>query len=522
MSVRRGKQTNFGAHHGNRSWPAVVVGAAAVVLVTLSPGCSSLGPVELPDETAMAPADTALWAALGAERSEDWFVVLNTGNEALEWRLRLIDSAVQSLDLQTFLWMEDTTGLTILRHLVEAADRGVRVRLLLDDTCTTGENDMIWDIDQHPNIEYRIYNPFGRRYDSYALRQLMSLGEFSRLDHRMHNKVMVADNRAAIVGGRNLADEYFGNHETANFRDMEVLTGGALVQAISSRFDDYWNSNWSIPVDRILDVPPSEMNPAAYRTWLEKQVERGLVEPHQTRHERWIAAARAGLQGTAVILADDPAQADPASVDELPNQLAHDLLAATDRAKEELILVSAYLIPTPELEAAIERAEARGVQVRILTNSLRSNNHTAAHSAYRHHLHRLLDHGADLHEVRARAKDRDVYMVDPVDDKELGLHAKVLLIDDDHTFIGSANLDPRSLHLNTEIGLLIQSAEMNRRVREHLALDFDPRNAWRLERTEQGVTWIADDETLATQPAHSRFHRLEDWFLGLLPIEPEM
>lgn len=506
------------------AWSLWIINRSFLVgLLIIVSGCVSLKPVDLPDEKALEPATSELWTALSAERSGNWFKLLNTGDEAIEWRLRTIDSATRSLDLQTFLWKEDPTGLKILRHILEAADRGVRVRLLLDDTFTVGQNDTIFDIDQHPNIEYRIYNPFGRRYDSLFLRQLMSLGEFSRLNHRMHNKVMIADNHVAIIGGRNLADEYFGNHSAANFRDIEVLFSGQIIKAVSHRFDDYWNSNWSIPVDQILDRPSPEKSKAALMEWLEKTVALGLQENSKTRRDMWLFAARSAASGQAILLSDEPAQEKPESESELPNQLAQALVSWMNRANQELILVSAYLIPTPELELAIERAENRGVRVRILTNSLRSNNHTSAHSAYRHHVHRLMGHGADLHEVRAQAKDRSTYILSPVDEKTLGLHAKLILIDQEYSFIGSANLDPRSLHLNTEIGLLIQSTELNQRLREKLEVDFHKRNAWHLQVADDGgIIWVADDIVLDSQPADSAFQRLEDWFLSILPIEGEM
>jgi putative cardiolipin synthase len=207
----------------------------------------------------------------------------------------------------------------------------------------------------------------------------------------------------------------------------------------------------------------------------------------------------------------------------MPTQLSQVLIDNMEGANEELILVSAYLIPTPELEQAIENAEDRGVRVRILTNSLRSNNHVAAHSAYRHHVRRLLDHGAEVHEVRVYAKDRALYMEDPVGDKHLGLHSKLLLIDNHLSYIGSANLDPRSLNLNTEMGLLIKSSEFNKLVREVVALDFHQRNAWHLQAHEDGsLRWVADDTVLDKQPAESTLQRLEDWFLSILPIEDEM
>jgi cardiolipin synthase C len=203
-------------------------------MLILLPGCRSLQPIELPDESALAPVNHPVWTAMKATHQGNGFYLLNEGVEALEWRIRMIDSATGSLDLQTFLWKEDQTGVRLFNRILAAADRGVRVRLLVDDTFTIGENDLIFELDQHPNISFRIYNPFKRRYDSAAMRELLNLGEFSRLNHRMHNKVMLADNQIALIGGRNLADEYFGQHTQANFRDMELMlrSGDAGTQQL--------------------------------------------------------------------------------------------------------------------------------------------------------------------------------------------------------------------------------------------------------------------------------------------------
>lgn len=493
-----------------------------VLLLPLLSACSGLRPVELPAEYSRAPADTQLWTELKSVRSDDWLHLLNTGKEALDWRLRMIDSAAESLDLQTFLWKDDDSGRKILRHVYEAAERGVRIRILLDDTFTNTHDGVMLDVDQHPNIELRVYNPFARRSSSIVVRQLLNIGEFSRVDHRMHNKVMVADNRAAIVGGRNLADEYFGQHKQANFRDLEVLTAGPTVQKLSLQFDEYWNSHWAFPPEKVVAVTPT-MKPQELEAYILANVARGLDEGSATRQQIWQQTAQEAIAGEVLVLADEPATENPAAETELPVQLAQQLIGHIEGANEELILVSAYLIPTPELEQAIERAEGRGVQVRILTNSLRSNNHLAAHAAYRHHVHRLIGHGAELHEVRALAKDRALYMNEPVGEKHLGLHSKVLLIDRNLSYVGSANLDPRSLRLNTEMGLLVHSTEFNRRLREVIELDFQRRNAWHLQTRGDGqVLWVADDAVLHSQPAESNLQRLEDWFLSILPVEDEM
>ena len=448
---------------------------------------------------------------------------LNTENKAMEWRLRAIDSATSSIDLQTFLWDDDPLGLAVVRHLFDAADRGVQIRILLDDSFTVTHEEAIRDIDLHKNIELSIYNPFKRSSDDIARRLLLNLGDFPRLDHRMHNKALIIDNRISIIGGRNLANEYFGDHELSNFRDLELITGGPHVQETSNLFNLFWNNPWTFPESKIISDTDAFMTPTEFTAWLNKSAPRTFQETPATRRLAWETLIQRALPSKITLFADIPALDNPSLHDELPTQLAAELIKVIEMAQEELILVSAYLIPTEEFETAVERAEKRGVSVRILTNSMRSNNHLAAHSAYRKHIHRLIVHGADVHEVRAFAKDRHIYMQTPVDEKHLGLHAKFLIVDDTITFVGSANLDARSLRLNTEMGLLIESAELNREIREFIKVDFDKRNAWHLQPQPDGsIRWVSDDESLSRQPADSHLQRLGNWFIGMLPIEGEM
>jgi putative cardiolipin synthase len=199
--------------------------SALACMAMLATACSSLQPVELPAEYTPAPAEAVVWETLAEERPGDWYALLNDGPGALDWRLRAIDSATESIDLQTFLWTFDTVGALVLDHLVAAAERGVTVKLLIDDTFLLGEDEVLLELADHPNIEYRIFNPYKRRADGFATRQALNLAEFHRLDHRMHNKAMIVDNRVAIVGGRNLADEYFGVHASANFLPSSMRTG---------------------------------------------------------------------------------------------------------------------------------------------------------------------------------------------------------------------------------------------------------------------------------------------------------
>lgn len=498
----------------------ILPGGLALLLLACS------GPLYVFDgtpEPALPPAEAPVWDDLVALRSDDWFRLLDSGEDALEWRLRAIDSATSAIDLQSFLWDRDPVGDTILARLIAAADRGVRVRILLDDSFLFGQDARIHTIDAHPQIEYRVFNPFGRRGDSAAVRQLLNLGAFSRLDHRMHNKVMIADNRVAIVGGRNLADQYFGYDTGMNFRDMEVLGGGRHVRELSRGFDRYWNNHWSVPVAEIQSRKDGGSNLRALRGDIRAHDRHHAGESAEDMRQAWREACRSGTSGRPRLLLDRPPSGNPADRGEAPVQTAQDLTRLLDGAEREVILVSAYFIPTPELEQAIERAEERGVSVRILTNSLRSNNHTTAHSAYRHHLKRLVSHGADLHELRAEGRDRGRHMTGPAGRRTLGLHAKTMVIDDDQVFIGSANLDPRSLRINTEMGLVIESADLNRQLRDTLGIDLSRRNAWHVRLDGRNrLVWAGDDRTLTSQPAASSMQRIEDWLFTLLPIEGEM
>ena len=493
-----------------------IVGIAVV-------GCASLQPVDLPKEFTPAPARSHLWQAVDADVSRNWHVLLNEGPEALDWRLRAIDSASDSIELQTFLWFFDIAGALVLDHLATAADRGVQVRILVDDSFLVSEDEMLLALARHPNIEYRVYNPFQRRADDLVTRQLLNLAEFERLDHRMHNKAMVVDNHVAIVGGRNLADEYFGLHRQANFRDLELLLGGPIVREISAAFDEYWNDPWSVPIDMISPAHASLDQLSLARHSGEDHAPVHDEEMEEAMIRKWRQLIAEADTGDTVLYVDDPPRDDPAAPDEAPVQVARELVELFDTAQEEIVIVSAYLIPTPSLEGAVARALGRGVRVRILTNSLGSNNHLAAHSAYRNHIDTLMGHGAELYEVRTDANDRPLYMLSPVGRKLLALHAKALIIDDDKVFIGSANLDPRSLRINTEMGLLVLSDSFNREVRSAVEVDFSGANAWRLELQEDGlVHWVADGQRLTTQPGASYMQQLEDWLFSLMPIEQEL
>ena len=500
-----------------RKWLAILVSAL------LATGCASLQPVDTPEEHTPAPAHTAFWNAIDSAESGDWHYLLNDGPTALDWRLKAIDSATDSIELQTFLWSLDTVGRLVIDHLLDAADRGVSVRILVDDSFLVAQEEFLAAFGEHANIEYRVFNPYKRRHGQQLTRELLNLGEFHRLDHRMHNKAMVVDNQLAIVGGRNLADEYFGLHSDANFRDLEMIVGGAIVEDISATFDDYWNDQWSFPIETISHTRPSSTALAEARLDSRAVSQLHVEKGREELLGEWLAVVAAADPGQTTLYADKPPGENPGDSESAPVQVGNELIALFDSADTEIVIVSAYLIPTPDLEGAVARALGRGVDVRMLTNSLRSNNHVTAHSAYRKHIHTLLEQGASLHEVRADAQDRTKYMLSPVERKLLALHAKALIIDNDEVFIGSTNLDPRSLRINTEMGLLVTSRSFNQAVRDAVDDDFSSTNAWHLQLEDDGnIVWVSGNLVLDIPPANSFMQRIEDWFFALLPIEDEM
>ena len=449
----------------------------------------------------------------------DWQLPLNDGPSALEWRLRAIDTASDSIELQSFIWKGDDVGILIRDRLYTAAERGVKVRVLIDDSFLAGQDQWVMDIDHHENIDYRIYNPYKRRASSSFSRTVLNLSEFHRLDHRMHNKVMVVDGQVAIVGGRNLADEYFGLDPTANFRDMELLVGGPIVEQLTDSFDQYWNDHWSFPADALAHV--------SLRRSTANEISRipNLygVESLAERRNAWQEAVGNAFRGRTRLFVDNPPQKNPDALSDRPVQVATALYDILAKAKQEIVIVSAYLVPTPALTEALREAAARGVRIKMLTNSINSNNHISAHAAYEKHVMELLTLGANVHELRINAEIRPRYIFPPVEDKNLGLHAKYLIIDGEYVFVGSSNLDPRSLRINTEIGLLVRSRRLARTMLDLTEPDFKRTNSWELSLEQDGsIVWIGHDQIRKNEPAVTGFQRLEEWFFAHLPIEGEM
>ena len=484
--------------------------------------CGQLEPLNLPSESAVPAEEAGPLSVVETVARQNWQIPLNTGRDALEWRLRAIDSAVGSLDLQTFLWLDDTVGNLFKERILKAADRGVKVRILIDDSFLAGQDQSSLRLGAHPNISYRVYNPYGRRSNSTVSRTVLNLGEFSRLDHRMHNKLMVADGHIAIIGGRNLADEYFGMDPQSNFRDMELLVGGPIISDLEASFDSYWNDRWAFPIEKLARLQTQNVSINEFAAKAKTASTEFPSETAAQQQSAWRNVAKESYRGRARLHVDAPPKDRPEAIADRPAQVANELERLIGDARSEVIAVSAYLIPTPTLTDVLRDAEARGVDVKLLTNSINSNNHLSAYAVYRNHIAELLNLGAEVHEVRADAKDRYRYIFAPVVEKKLGLHAKYLVVDRRKVFIGSANLDPRSLRINTEIGLLVDSPSLAKELIALTEVDFAPENAWRLENVDGSLVWSSADTRRQTSPAESGFQRLEAWFFAHLPIEAEM
>jgi putative cardiolipin synthase len=490
------------------------------ITAILLTACVSLQPERDRDnEVALSPAPLENWPGLQSQAATDTFVPMNNGQSALAWRLRSLQAATRSIDLQTFIWEDDAVGLAIVREVVAAADRGVKVRVLLDDSFLAHADPALRSLSDHPQISYRIYNPVAQRAGGAAMRELENLADFSRINHRMHNKLLVVDGRVAIIGGRNQANEYFGYRKHQNFRDFEVILRGPFVSRLSSVFDLYWNDPWTIPIEDLV-ATNYELTDVELKAWMTGG-ENEIKQQTTALPEDWASLFAGGYPGPVELIVDTPPDQSPAV--DFPIQLAQAYAERIDATERDLLLISAYFIPTAELTSAIERAVARGVRVRVLTNSLGSNNHVTAHAAYTLHRKSLLMAGAELYELRADASARALYIFDNVEESVLGLHAKIALFDDCCLMVGSSNLDPRSLRLNTEIGALVDSPGLNEHMRELFDVDLLPTNAWQVTLSDAGRTvWTGDHGDLHETPPASFFMRAESWFFGLLPIEGQM
>ena len=597
------------ARHGG----VALVTVLAMALVT---GCAGLPQdVARPESTALAsPAGTPLGQlvethrqAAGA-RAPSGFLLLGGPQAAYSSRLALVEAAQKTLDLQYYAIHADASTERLLKSVVSAAGRGVRVRVLLDDFHSAGRDAQVMRLAFVPNIEMRMFNPLTGARNSTLGRMFGALTDFSRAQQRMHNKLFIADNAMGVTGGRNLGDAYFGTADAGNFVDLDVLAAGPIVQDLSRSFDHYWNNQRAYPVQSLVTREELDTLRSQYEAADASERERRVALPSSQPLASGPALAQ-GVHGTAeaprsriwdyqpmdlgaasfvwapaVVLVDQPAKIpaegpsapppaaatasatasnarqaariapgarDPAatgSAAAVPSTDLHDagdgdtvvdgLLHLMGQARRELLIVSPYFVPGPDMKQAFAQARERGVRVRVLTNSLASNDAPIAHAGYARHRPDLLAMGVEIYEMRSELTGLGTALGLPggssgssnnpptgsVGGSRAMLHSKVLVMDGRLVAIGSMNLDMRSQKQNTEIALLIRSTDLARRITTRLEPALGEL-AWRVELQQPGnrLLWHAPQGSglpdSTTEPDASAALRLLLQLIG--PLAPD-
>jgi putative cardiolipin synthase len=504
-----------------RGRPRVV---AVVVSMLVFGACASL-PDDYPPpprSVALEPDPSTRLGRIEARFAEthggdvSGFASLDANGEGLRWRLALVDSADQSLDLQYYLWYGDPSGLLLLHRVLHAADRGVRVRILLDDILFLKGKATLADLENHPNIEIRIYNPWASKGVGRAFE---FLGQMKRLNHRMHNKLLIADGQMAILGGRNVGDHYFGLGHNFNFHDLDMIVLGDAASASSEIFDHFWNSDRVLPASAFEDDPSwariEEVRPDLVdRLRQSEELEHFPVEPRDWTAELAGLADRMS-PGTFTVEFD---RLLPDS--DVPTQDGVLALAEiVQRAQREVLIANAYIIPGERMLDILHDATDRGVRVRMLTNSLASQDVPAVTKAYGRHRRALLEAGVELYEFRSDPEIQPgIVDTAPVEAKFAGYHVKTLVVDRETVYVGSLNLDPRSIRLNTEMGMIVTSPELANEVAALIERDMLPTNSWRVGLDADGdLVWASSAGTVTKQPARNSWQRFEAWIMGIVP-----
>jgi phosphatidylserine/phosphatidylglycerophosphate/cardiolipin synthase-like enzyme len=571
---------------------AFVGRSIALLMLVLQGACAELPKhVERPVSTAIAsPSGTALEALVQQRRKADrarfesGFLLLGGPPAAYGSRLALIQGAQKTLDLQYYAIHADASTARLLRGIRSAAERGVRVRILLDDFHSTGKDALVLGLAFVPNIEMRLFNPLAGKRDSSLARMVNSIGDVSRIQQRMHNKLFLADNVLGVTGGRNLGDAYFGNALNGNFIDLDILAAGPIVRDLSRSFDSYWNNERAYPVQSLIkreelqairaraerelteESPPAENTapaPAApptadgekkpgaaptpaqlARAWDEKPLDLGTArfvwapavmladQPEKIPAERGadrapglVVSQPGDAAGSSRRAASLEASSDVAAGSET---VVEGLLQLIGQARSDLLIISPYFVPGPDMKQAFAAAKQRGVRIRVLTNSLASNDAPVAHVGYARHREDLLRIGVELYELRSeQATVGNAFGSSgsggPGASRAM-LHSKVLVMDGQLLVVGSMNLDLRSQLQNTEIALLVRSGELSRAASAQIERGMRE-GSWRVEldKDKRSVVWHAPEgsglKDTSTEPDASLTLRLLLRLFG--PLAPD-
>ncbi len=482
---------------------------ALAAVIALVQACSTLpAPLERPRETAIpASQENALGRAASislpdgarAPGSDSAFRPLPLSAFAMDARLALANRAQQTLDIQYYLVQNDTTGHAFLRAARDAAVRGVRVRLLVDDLYTADLTPALVSLAAYPNVQIRLFNPFSAGRSGMLSRWTLGLNEFSRINHRMHNKMFIADGAFAIAGGRNIADEYFFSNKGGNFVDFDLLLIGAAVPAMQSVFDAYWNSPRIYPLALFerSDKPAVELQ-ADFERLTADGAGAFPAPPPETADILGFFPLSSDLdkpplkmlRGSVEVFADDPEKVTGrAEAGNDSSTVTARVGRAIAEVENDLVIGSPYFIPGQLGMLGMARVRARGVNVRVITNSLASNDEPFASAAYARYRVPMLKLGAELFEIETTQLKKDKFIHNALHGTLARSHTKMIVMDKKTTFVGSMNLDFRSSRLNTEFGMLVHSPEL-----AHMALALADRIAagsYRLRLTpDDTLEWV--------------------------------
>jgi putative cardiolipin synthase len=532
--------SRFVATHAFRGWLVALAAAFLTACATMPPGADypkiRSTAIAHPEETKVGRTVDAL---AKAHPGLSGFRLFASGSDAFTLRIQMANRAERTLDVQYFIFNDDDTGQLLMSAMLRAAARGVRVRVLMDDSQARGQDDRVAVLAANPNVEVRLYNPFYYRGSIALIRYAEFALTASRLDYRMHNKLFIVDNAIAVAGGRNVGDEYFDEGDALQFGDYDVFAMGPIVRDLSKSFDAYWNSALSIPVGALLGGEPT----ASQLAKLKQQLTEHKHDMHASDEERAIRTGKplARLLGDdsgmvwakAEVLADSPDKAKVENDDEPGALFRRRLLEAARDVRSELLIVSPYFVPGAKGEALLEKLRARGVRVRVLTNSLLSTDVPAVHAGYRRYRVPLLEAGVELYEVKplpGKPHPGGGLLKSP-SSGQFSLHAKAYVFDRKRIFIGSANFDRRSLHLNTEIGLMIDSAELAQQVVTRFETIANPANSFVLAlQDEPGgshrLVWksVKDGKPIVyeREPGDDSKRELLVDLYSLLPLEDQL
>ena len=467
--------------------------------------------------------DRELAPLLAAHPGKTGALLVNDGVDAFAARALSAQKAGRSLDLQYYIWHDDLTGRLLGREAWRAAERGVRVRMLLDDMNAEGMDSKLLLLDSHPNIELRLYNPFRNRTGPARIVELIQ--RVFSVNHRMHNKAWIADNRVAVVGGRNIGVEYFGAGDDVNFRDLDVVLFGPAVAETSAMFDRYWNSAAAVPLSGLSRAPQgafddiagaieTEAKSAEAQRYLQRVASSPRVQDYAGKRLEPFWSERIHL------VADPPLKWETDSSDQwLVHRIERDLSAA----KRKVLLISPYFVPGDEVTAGMTALAGQGVTVGVVTNSLAANDVAAVYGGYRPYRDKLLRGDVHVYELRARGHpDSSLF-----GSSGASLHTKAYSVDDARGFIGSFNLDARSAYLNTEMGVMFDDPQMARAVRnEYLRLSGPELSYWmHLDRagTPRWLDRAARPPGLSAQePDTDAWQRFSATAISWLPVESQL